>query len=106
MTDIEIAKRLVRTEHSASSRGKEFNMTFKKMKALLSTKTCYITGVELQTEDEKADNYLTLERLDNEQGYIDSNVVACSSYINKKKGDLTVQEVKDIYNAMKKKKIL
>lgn len=104
--DIDVAKRLVRTEHSAVSRGKEFNLSFKKMKALLTSKTCFITGVELQTEDERADNYLTLDRLDNEKGYVDDNVVACSSYINKKKGDLSVQEIKDLYNALKKKKLV
>ena len=106
MTDLDIAKRLVRTEQSARTRDKEFDMSFNKMKKLLHSKKCYISGIPLQTDEDKADNYLTLERLDNEQGYIDSNVVACSSYINKKKGDLTIEEVKMIYNAYKKKGLL
>lgn len=106
MKDIDIAKRLVRTERSANDRGKEFSLSFKKMKQLLSAKKCYITGVDLQMEDDKADNYLTIERLDNNKGYVDENVVACSSYINKKKGDLTLEEIKLIYQACKKKKFI
>lgn len=106
MTDLDIAKRMTRTAKSASDRGKEYDLSFKRMKELLNTKTCYITGVELQSEDDRADNFLTLERLDNSVGYTDDNVVACSSYINKKKGDLTVEEVKMIYEAMKKKGLL
>jgi len=102
MKDIDIAKRLVRTQQSAYTRGKEFDMSFKKMKSLLHTKKCYITGIEMQSVDDKANDYLTLERLDNSQGYFDSNVVACCSYINKKKGELTIDEIKLIYNAFKK----
>jgi hypothetical protein len=106
MTDIEIAKRMVRTEKSASDRGKEFSISFEKMKELLSSTHCYITGVELETGEDNKDNFLTLERLDNEKGYTDDNVVACSSYINKKKGDLSVQEIVMIYDALRAKGII
>lgn len=106
MKDIDIAKRLVRTEQSARTRDKEFDMTFGKMKKLLSTKKCYISGVKLQTEDDSAKNYLTLERLDNDQGYTDANVVACSSYMNKRKGDLTTKEIVMLHTALKKKGLI
>lgn len=106
MTDLEIAKRLVRTEQSARHREKEFGMSFKRMKELLNTKTCYITGVPLQLDDDKAEDYLTLERLDNNEGYVDNNVVACSSYMNKKKGDLTKEEIIMMHKALKKKGII
>lgn len=106
ISDMEVAQRMVRTEKSARDRGKHFDMSFAKMKELLETTHCFITGVELETGSESKDNYLTLERLDNEKGYTDDNVVACSSYINKKKGDLSVEEVKMIYEAMQKKGLL
>lgn len=106
MTDLEISQRMVRTAHSARSRDIEFNMSFEYMKELLNTKICFITGTLLQMEDDSLDDYLTLERLDNSVGYTDDNVVACRSYINKKKGDLSVKEVEMIYKAMQKKGLL
>lgn len=100
VSDIDVATRMVRTQKSASDRGKEFTMSFNRMKELLEATHCFITGVELETGSENKDNYLTLERLDNSKGYTDDNVVACSSYINKKKGDLSVEEIEKIYYAL------
>jgi hypothetical protein len=105
-TDIDIATRMVRTQKSAQDRGKHFDMSFGKMKELLSATHCFITGVELETGSENKDNYLTLERLDNSKGYTDDNVVACCQRINQKKGELTIEEIVQIYKALKKKKII
>lgn len=105
-TDLQIAQRLVRTAQSAKNREKEFNMSFKRMKQLMNTKTCFITGEELQTDDETLSNYLSLERLDNSKGYTDDNVVACTRFMNQKKSDLTVEDIVLMYKALKKKRII
>lgn len=106
MTDLDIAQRLVRTEHSARARGKDFDISFTKMKSLLTAKKCYISGRSLQSHDPTAPDYLTIERLDNDKGYVEDNVVACSKVMNGKKGDLTVQEITMLYKALKRKNII
>lgn len=106
MTDLEIAKRLVRTEQSATNREYDFDLTFNQLKKLLHTKRCYITGVPLQTEHEQNPDYLTLERLDNDLGYVHGNVVACSLHMNKRKANLTVLEIEQMYEALRNKGIL
>lgn len=103
-SDVEIAKRLVRTEQSASSRGHEFNLSFSRLKKILNTKKCFFTGVKLNTTEETSPNYLTLDRVDASVGYIDNNVVACSNEFNQKKGNLTAEDITRLYNGLLKTK--
>lgn len=103
--DLFVAKKLVMLSASANKRGLEFSISFSKLKKVLNTKKCYFTGVLLNriTDD---DHQLSIDRVDNNVGYIDSNIVACGSAFNKRKGSLTVEEIKYIYNALKKAKVL
>lgn len=93
MDDLQIAKKIVRTSESAKDRGYKFNISFRKMKQLMTRKTCFYTGV---TFDEK-DNKRSIDRVDNEIGYIDSNVVVCTIKINNLKNDLTIKEINGLY---------
>jgi hypothetical protein len=103
VSDLEVGKKLVSIAKSAESRGIHFDMSFKRVKQLLNTKRCFISGVELNRipSDKRQ---LTFDRLDNNLGYIDSNVVACSLRMNQLKNDISVNEILLLYNAINKKK--
>jgi hypothetical protein len=47
---------------------------------------------------------LSIDRIDNKIGYVDGNVVACTVEINRKKTDITIEEIEMIYKAIKKTK--
>lgn len=93
VTDLDIAKKLVNLESSASSRGKEFNLSLKTVRRLLTIKKCFFTGV-VMVEEHLNDAQRTIDRVDNSKGYIEGNVVACTRRINIAKGNLSVEEIK------------
>jgi hypothetical protein len=99
VSDVDIAQKLLAIKSSADSRGIEFNLSLSKVKKLLSTKKCYISGVELN-KVQKDDNQLTFDRLDNSKGYIDDNVVACSLRMNRLKGELTIEDITMLYKSI------
>lgn len=82
--DQRIVDKYRQIQGSASSRGKEFNLSLDKIKKLLTTERCYYTGVRLNDIDGDP-NSRTFERLEQDKGYIDSNVVACSFRANQLK---------------------
>ncbi len=90
--DLRIAKKLCSLSSSAASRGIAFNLSFKRLKELLTTKNCYYTGVPFVTGHPQ--NQRTLDRINNDLGYIDSNVIACTKQINNRKANLTITELK------------
>lgn len=100
VNDIEVAKKLIALERSATDRKIEFKVSFKKLKQLLERDTCFYTGVKFEEESGKP-NSRSIDRMDNEVGYIDSNIVACTRAINGKKDNLTIEELKAIYTKLK-----
>lgn len=66
---------------SATSRGKEFNLTLPDTRKLITTKTCAYTGAKL--EDKKGSmNGRTVERIDGSKGYVKGNVIAVTRKAN------------------------
>ena len=49
--------------------------------------------------------FVVFDRLNNEIGYVDSNVVACGKIINSRKGSLSLIELRQIYRGTKHIKI-
>ena len=92
--DIKVAKKLLALHSSAKSRDIEFNLTFKKVKQLLTRKTCFYTGTPFDNKY----NGRSIDRVDNTKGYIDSNVVACTVRINSLKSDLSIGELNRLTN--------
>ena len=93
ITEEYIARKFISILNNAERRGKEFNLTLKEVKKLLNRKTCYYTGVKLVNplrdhEGNPIDNARTFDRIDNEQGYVLGNVVACSHWSNQLKNIL------------------
>jgi len=102
ISDLDVAKKLVAIKTSADSRGIEFNLSLKRVRQLLNTKRCFISGVKLNRIQQDP-NQLTFDRLDNSKGYTDDNVVACSLRVNRLKDSLTIEDITMLYMAVQKK---
>jgi hypothetical protein len=102
VSDLDIAKKLVAIKTSADSRGLEFDLSLKRVRQLLNTKKCFISGERLNRIQQDP-NQLTFDRLDNTKGYTDDNVVACSLRINRLKDSLTINDITMLYMAIQKK---
>ncbi len=94
--DYIIAKKLISIKNSAKDRNIEFDMSFKKIKKLLNKKKCFFSGVLF----DELDNKLSFDRIDNNLGYIDSNVVSCIMKINSMKANLTIENIEMLYKGI------
>lgn len=86
-------------KRSAKSRNIPFSLTTNRVQELLNLNRCYFTGVELNHSPNHP-NQLSFDRIDNNLGYTDENVVVCAKSFNSKKGDLTVQDIIALYNGV------
>jgi len=105
MTDLHIAKKLLHIYKSANSRDIEFDLSFATVRREMKRKCCYYTGIEMNEKDHDP-NQRTFDRVDNEKGYVDGNVVACTQSINFSKANLTIPDTMLIVKAYKKLKLI
>ena len=89
LTDYIVAKKLIQLKQSADSRGIVFDLSFFAVKKLMNAKVCFYTRKKFG-EDLDA---RSIDRVDSSQGYVDGNVVACTVDINRKKANLTHDEI-------------
>ena len=106
LKDIDIAKRLVRTQASDKKRSIDFDLSFAKLKRILNAKRCFFTGAKLNYDNPEHDHYLTLDRLDALKGYTDDNLVACGRAFNLRKGELSARDIILMYKGLKKQKLI
>lgn len=97
VSDLEVAKKMLKIYQSAIDRKLEFNLSFETVKKLLSFRTCYYTGKEFETEGIYS---MSFDRVDSNVGYVEGNVVSCTVDINGKKSNLTVDEIKSLYEKL------
>lgn len=98
--DLKTSRKLISLEVSARDRGLEFDLTFNNVQSLLLEDKCYFTGMTL-TDEEGKYNQRSIDRLDNNKGYVNGNVVVCARGFNVKKGNLTPHEIKLLYDKIK-----
>ena len=101
VSDLQVAQKLISIKTSADNRGIEFDMSLKKVRTLLNTKKCYISGEKLN-DIQNDPNKLTFDRVDNSKGYTDDNVKACSLRMNRLKDSLSFEDIRLLYIAMRK----
>ena len=82
-----VAKKFLSLKESSRSRGIEFGLPMQSLMNLFRAKKCYYSGVPID------DDTRSLDRIDNEVGYVIGNVVATHSLVNQRKGDLTLEEM-------------
>jgi hypothetical protein len=97
LTDLDIANKLIKLHQSAGSRGIEFNLSFRAVKKLLTTKRCFYTGVKFEPDGLLS---RSIDRVDSAIGYLDNNVVACTVDINGKKSNLTNLEIEQLHTKL------
>lgn len=104
--DVYVANKMCSLYGNAQRRGVDFELSFAKLKKVMHTKKCYFTGAKLNRIDGDP-NQLSIDRLDNNVGYVDGNIVACARSFNEHvKNNLTVEQVKQLYNGLRKANIL
>jgi len=93
--DEKVARKYLAIKSSAAKRNLEFNLSLTSIRNLLRSKRCAYTKEPLNSIPN--DPYqLTIDRVDNNKGYVIGNVVACCAYINQKKERLTLEEIEGI----------
>jgi hypothetical protein len=78
--DRRLAEMYLAKIRSSKDRGIDFSLTLSEYKRFSKLKTCYYTGLTLNSKTR------TLDRIDNKVGYITGNVVVCHTTFNALKG--------------------
>ncbi len=97
VTDLEVAKKMLKIHQSAQDRKLEFDLSFESVKKLLAYQTCYYTGKNFEDDGLFARSF---DRIDSAKGYVEGNVVACTVDINGKKSNLSLEEIECLYNKL------
>ena len=97
LTDLEVARKMIKIFQSAQDRKLHFDLSFKTVKTLLTYPTCYYTGKRFEEDGQNARSF---DRIDSDKGYVEGNVVACTIDINSKKSNLTFEEIELLYNKL------
>ena len=97
LTDLEVARKMIKIFQSAQDRKLHFDLSFKTVKTLLTYPSCYYTGKRFEEDGQYARSF---DRIDSDKGYVEGNVVACTIDINSKKSNLTFEEIELLYNKL------
>ena len=101
ISDLDIAKKMIKISQSAQDRKLEFNLTFETVKRLMTEPRCYYTDKPFGVE-ENGLSARSFDRVDSSKGYIEGNLVAATVDINQKKSNLTIEEINCIYEGVKR----
>ena len=77
VSDLEIAKKMIKIYQSAQDRKLKFDLSFESVKELLSYQTCYYTNKPFEADGVFARSF---DRIDSNEGYVEGNVVACTHF--------------------------
>lgn len=97
LSDLEVAKKMIKIFQSAVDRKLEFDLSFNTVKKLLQEPKCYYTGKKFEENGVYARSF---DRVDSDLGYVEGNVVACTVDINSKKSNLTFEEIETLYKVL------
>ena len=97
VSDLDVAKKLIKTSQHAKDRNLDFDLSFKTVKRLLEYRRCFYTNREFELDGPFARSF---DRVDTLKGYIEGNVVACTIDINRKKADISIEEIELLYKKL------
>ena len=92
--------RMMATKSNAIKAGREWDLHFENFKN--RPKVCFYTGFKL-TLKPRCMNTLSFDRVDNNKGYVDDNVVFCCDMVNTMKSNLNMACFKAICKAISEK---
>jgi hypothetical protein len=101
VNDLTVAKKMLQIKKSADDRNLPFDLSFSETKKLLTAKRCFFTKIELNEIDQHPDKR-SFDRIDNSKGYINGNVVACTTAFNQRKGNITIGDIELLYKLFRK----
>lgn len=104
--DVKLCGSYLEHAKNANLRSIPFLLSFTKFKRLMKTKYCFYTGVLLDRSVLENDLYPTIERLNSSLGYTDDNVVVVCKRINSVKSNISIEDIRDIYDGLKRKKLI
>jgi hypothetical protein len=99
-TDEYVARKYIQILESAKKRGKGFNLELSDIEEIVKETKCYYTEVTL-TNTKGCNFQRTVDRIDNREGYVKGNVVACSHLANKLKNDLFENPSSSVFTNIK-----
>lgn len=79
----------------------DFQLSLSDFIRLRSRTKCFYTGVTLDKSDPNLENYISLDRVDNTIGYTKENTVVCTASFNKRKNNLTIEDIAFLQKALK-----
>jgi len=88
MTDFEIAKKYVNKAKDAKVRGQDFDLGLLSFVNMMKGKKCQYSGIKLDNSVVDGPFFPTVDRIDNQKGYVRGNVVVCCKFINQWKGSI------------------
>jgi len=97
ISDLEVAKKMLKIYQSAVDRKLDYNLSFETVRKLMSFKNCYYTNREFEPDGMYS---MSFDRVDSAKGYVEGNVVSCTIDINGKKSNLSVDEIKSLYDKL------
>lgn len=102
LTDLEVAKKMLNIHQSAMDRKLEFDLSFESVRLILLEEKCYYTGRIFEDEGIYS---RSIDRIDSSKGYVEGNVVACTVDFNGKKSNLSIDEIRILYEKLVKPKV-
>lgn len=82
-------------KHNAKRLGHEFSLSFEQFKTLFQEDYCYYTKEKMTLglkNNEQKPTDITIDRVNNHIGYVQGNVVACTSAFNKFKAQFEISK--------------
>lgn len=89
--EIVVATRLVNTYASATKRQKDFSLTMSYLYNIAQQKLCAYSGEPFR--EGVNDDMMTLERFDNDKGYVPGNVIPVKKKYNSARGNFSLEEL-------------
>lgn len=90
MNSVELAQNYVAKATNAKKRNKEFTLSLISYANIKNQKFCAYSGIEFNDST----NIMSLERINNDVGYVDGNVIPVLYTLNNIRGDLDLQNIK------------
>lgn len=86
---------------NAKKRGIHFDLTVADLEAVW-TETCPVFGFQIQANEKRADNSLSVDRIDNSVGYVPGNICIMSWRANRLKMDASPEELEAVAAYMRR----
>lgn len=90
MNSVELAQNYVAKATNAKKRNKEFTLSLISYANIKNQKFCAYSGIKFNDST----NIMSLERINNDVGYVDGNVIPVLYTLNNVRGDLDLQSIK------------